>query len=127
MNSSDGDQRRHRRNPLTARSLDPLPGGMTLQKGPKPGGMTLQKLGQPLVLVAASVCKCGGGMTLQKSAFRWRHEAANWHTSSPHLLLLLLRVGFGQRTDPDRPCLTHDPAAMAEWVKVKDLSPGRRF
>src|SRR5450759_1831446 len=41
--------------------------------------MTLQNFGQPLVLVAASACKCGGCMTLQKSAFRWLHEAANWH------------------------------------------------
>jgi len=53
---------------------------MTLQKGQKHGCMTLQKFGQPLVLVAASVCKCGGCMTLQKSAFRWLHEAANWHS-----------------------------------------------
>jgi transposase len=52
---------------------------MTLQKVLKPGGMTLQNFGQALVLVAASACKCRGGMTLQKSAFRWRHEAANWH------------------------------------------------
>jgi hypothetical protein len=51
---------------------------MTLQKVLKPGGMTLQNFGQALVLVAASACKCRGGMTLQKSAFRWRHEAANW-------------------------------------------------
>jgi hypothetical protein len=51
---------------------------MTLQKVLKPGGMTLQNLGQTLVLVAACACKCRGGMTLQKSAFRWRHEAANW-------------------------------------------------
>jgi hypothetical protein len=42
--------------------------------------MTLQNFGQALLLVAASACKCGGGMTLQKSAFRWLHEAANWHT-----------------------------------------------
>jgi hypothetical protein len=42
--------------------------------------MTLQNFGQPLVLVAASACKCGGCMTLQKSAFRWLHEAANWQT-----------------------------------------------
>ena len=54
---------------------------MTLQKGPKPGCMTLQNFGQALVLVAASVCKCGGCMTLQKSAFRWLHEAANWHAA----------------------------------------------
>jgi len=40
--------------------------------------MTPQNSGQALVLVAASACKCGGGMTLQNSAFRWRHEAANW-------------------------------------------------
>jgi hypothetical protein len=40
--------------------------------------MTLQNFGQPLLLVAASACKCGGCMTLQKSAFRWPHEAANW-------------------------------------------------
>jgi hypothetical protein len=51
---------------------------MTLQKGPQPGRMTLQNFGQPLVLVAASACKCGGCMTLQKLAFRWLHEAANW-------------------------------------------------
>jgi len=41
--------------------------------------MTLQNFVQPLVLVAASGCKCGGCMTLQKSAFRWLHEPANWH------------------------------------------------
>jgi hypothetical protein len=45
--------------------------------------MTLQNFGQPLLLVAASACKCGGCMTLQKSAFRWLHEAANWQGSHP--------------------------------------------
>jgi hypothetical protein len=60
---------------------------MTLRKGPKPGGMTLQKFGQPLVLVAASACKCGGGMTLQKSAFRWLHEAANWQTIQDMMMM----------------------------------------
>ena len=45
--------------------------------------MTLQNFGQPLLLVAASACKCGGCMTLQKSAFRWLHEAANWHHYVP--------------------------------------------
>jgi hypothetical protein len=63
---------------------------MTLQKGPKPGGMTLQNFGQPLSLVAASACKCRGGMTLQKSAFRWRHEAANWHHYRRSVLQTLL-------------------------------------
>jgi hypothetical protein len=54
---------------------------MTLQKVLKPGGMTLQNFGHSLVLVAACACKCRGGMTLQKSAFRWRHEAANWQAN----------------------------------------------
>jgi hypothetical protein len=54
---------------------------MTLQKGTKPGCMTLQNFGQPLLLVAASGCKCSGGMTLQKSTVRWLHEAANWHSA----------------------------------------------
>jgi hypothetical protein len=44
--------------------------------------MTLQNFGQPLSLVAASACKCGGRMTLQKSAFKWLHEAANWHPTN---------------------------------------------
>ena len=39
--------------------------------------MTLQKLDQLLSLVAACACKTGGCMTLRKSAFKWRHEAAN--------------------------------------------------
>ena len=47
--------------------------------------MTLQNFGQPLLLVAACACKCRGGMTLQKSAFRWRHEAANWHACTEYL------------------------------------------
>jgi hypothetical protein len=41
--------------------------------------MTLQKSDHALSLVAACGCKTGGGMTLPKSAFKWRHEAANRH------------------------------------------------
>jgi hypothetical protein len=52
---------------------------MTLQKTSPPGCMTLQKLDQLLSLVAACACKTGGCMTLRKSAFKWRHEAANRH------------------------------------------------
>jgi hypothetical protein len=47
------------------RSLDLLPGGMTLQKVLKPGGMTLQKL--------RSGPRAGGGMCLQMP---WRHDPA---------------------------------------------------
>jgi hypothetical protein len=50
---------------------------MTLQKTSTPGCMTLQKLDQLLSLVAACACKTGGCMTLRKSPFKWRHEAAN--------------------------------------------------
>jgi hypothetical protein len=55
--------------------------------------MTLQNFGQALVLVAACACKCRGGMTLQKSAFRRRHEAANWQTDLRIPAIAITRFG----------------------------------
>ena len=82
MDPSDGDQRRHRQEPSHCSVARPAAGCMTLRKVVKPGGMTLQNFGQPLMLLAASCCICGGCMTLRKSAFRWLHEAANWHSAA---------------------------------------------
>ena len=61
----DGDQRRRRQKPSHCSVARPAPGCMTLQNVRVAGCMPLQTLGQPLMLVAASCCKCGGCMTLR--------------------------------------------------------------
>lgn len=43
-------------------------------------------------------------------------------TSSVHLLLLLVKMGNGQKTEALRKCLSLDPKAMAEWEKIKGLT-----
>ena len=91
---------------------------MTLQKVLKPGGMTLQNFGQALVLVAACACKCRGGMTLRKSALRWRHEAANWQRA----LFQLGRVPQYHQTD-NSTAATH---RIPDGKKVTGEGSGKR-
>jgi hypothetical protein len=80
--------------------------------------MTLQNFGQPLLLVAASACKCGGCMTLQKSAFRWLHEAANWQ--QVHALLKQLRAEVA--TIPELPEEERSQAITAVDTIEKSLT-----
>jgi len=73
--------------------------------------MTLQTFRQTLVLVAVCACKCRGGMTLQKSAFRWRHEAANWQAVAidPGLSTSPMESARGCAIGP----MTPNPLSMA--------------
>jgi hypothetical protein len=78
-------------------------GDMALRKPAGPGGMTLRNCRHALLLVAACCCKSGGGMILRKSAFRWRHEFANWHAAC--CVVMAARRPAAQRADyqPRRP------------------------
>jgi hypothetical protein len=77
--------------------------------------MTLQNFGQPLSLVAASACKCGGRMTLQKSAFKWLHEAANWQQGGRGGVTVLAAITPDGR--PGRPAAL-GPAASPRLAGV---------
>jgi hypothetical protein len=111
-------------NPLTARSLDPPPGCVTLQKGHSTWLHDPAKLGQALLLVAALACKCGGRMTLQKSAFKWLLEAANWHLNPVAAIRADVALSGGRaiKSGPSH-VLGHYPVATTRYPMAATQRP----
>jgi hypothetical protein len=65
------------------------------------------RLVRPTALIATGITK--GEWALARSS------------TSQHLLLLLITMGIGQKTDPERACLTRDASAMTTWGELAKL------